>query len=629
MLPVNRHNQFRGEIQGLRAVAILGVLAYHCGFAMFSGGFLGVDVFFTISGYLISQLILRQLQDNSFSLKTFYIRRIRRLFPALFVTVLFTGIMALLVFPAELVQKTFQSAIAAFFSVSNFYFLSEAGYWDFSAKFKPLLHTWSLGIEEQFYLVFPLLLMFLYRKQNLSMLVKVLLMLLFLSLLLSVIITKINPHYAFYLIPFRMFEFLVGAVVCFMPDSKKLINSKVAEWLVVSSLTTIILCFVYFDQTSSFPGYLPLLPCLSCVIIIYLKNVKISQWLLGNKVMLYIGNISYSWYLVHWPLIVFYTFISPNKLTAIDKIILILASLVLSVVLYKTTESTFRYGHEKEKYFAGFAWVTLAFFCVAVINEGRFFQAKNPVQNVISLPAKVANLKRHEQWSKQCETQIFITPDRCLKPSMTKENVLVVGDSHGIDGFNIMNNAFPQYHYMLISERGCPHLFEAVKRENDSCDRSFDDIVAYLEKNSEVKHVIYSIKMDQSRLNPLLVSIERLKGMTVNVIVMGVGPWYSKQTRIAAHNSDDFLVAQSNIDQFLIKDLFKQNDQARTKISEAGAVYVDKLAYFCKQPSCMAFTLDQQEMVTYDRTHLSIGASKDFASYLVNKYDSRNFFNDK
>lgn len=624
MLSINFSQEFRKEIQGLRALAVTGVVIYHCGFEFFAGGFVGVDVFFTISGFLITNSILWSIKNKSFSITKFYVRRIRRLFPALVITLLSSCLVALVIYPPELVTKTFKSALAAFFSVSNFYFLGESGYWDFSAKFKPLLHTWSLGVEEQFYLIYPLILLFFYSKKLLR-LVAVMVSIMCLSLLSSVLWTPSQANYAFYMLPFRMFELILGGFICFLPDSKKYIGEKLAGILVVGSLMVIVLSFIYFDEISDFPGWWPLLPCLSCCLIIYLKNASISQPLLGNRCLTYIGKISYSLYLIHWPLIVFYTFLSQVKLGVDDKLILIFISFLLAIIMYKFIEAPFRYGHPKEKLAVIFAMFVLIFLAVILFRGGQIFESKNPVKGVTGLSTKMVNLKRYEKWLKQCNTKSSISPERCLKPDLVKKNVLIVGDSHGIDGYNIMSHAFPENHYMLISEKGCTHLVHA---EQSGCDRNFDYIEKYLSENTEVKYVVYSIRMDESRYKSLVKTIEKLKDHKITIIVLGIGPWYSEKNSIVAYQSDSFEEAQLKINGFLIEGLFALNQHARQVTMDAGAIYVDKLAYYCKQPSCDVFTQNKKELITYDRNHLSFAASIDFANYIADKYDYLYFFDD-
>ncbi|MCF6274706.1 MAG: acyltransferase, partial [Robiginitomaculum sp.] len=202
--------KYRPDIDGLRAVAVLAVVFYHFKIPPFSGGFVGVDIFFVISGYLITKLVMGQTKDGTFSFKIFYLRRIRRLFPALFVTLVGTLAAAAILFSPEQMARLGKVSFFALISLSNIVFWREAGYFDTDAATKPLLHTWSLGVEEQFYLVWPALIFLcvLYLKR--AHILAVLTALIVVGLLAAAYVLKKDVDAAFYLTPFRMSEFGIG-----------------------------------------------------------------------------------------------------------------------------------------------------------------------------------------------------------------------------------------------------------------------------------------------------------------------------------------------------------------------------------------------------------------------------------
>ncbi len=201
---------YRPEIDGLRAVAVLLVIFFHYQFSIFGGGYVGVDVFFVISGYLITRLIKDQVEGGNFSITSFYVRRMRRLFPALFFTLIITTLAAFLLFSAEHLERYGQSLIYALISVSNFFFWQEAGYFDLNAIVKPLLHTWSLSVEEQFYLIWPGLLLLLFYPKKSSLALLGLAIVAVGSLYLSESFLSSDPKAAFFLMPLRAFEFCIG-----------------------------------------------------------------------------------------------------------------------------------------------------------------------------------------------------------------------------------------------------------------------------------------------------------------------------------------------------------------------------------------------------------------------------------
>lgn len=332
---------YRPDIDGLRAIAVVGVLLFHFGFAPFGGGFTGVDVFFVISGFLITQNIIADLQAGSFSFETFYIRRMRRLFPALAVVWLLTLIGGFLLFAPEHFEGLGQSLIASILSISNFFFWREAGYFDAASHFKPLLHTWSLAVEEQFYLVWPAILF------GLSLLRKPVWILLFLllsgatSLILAERWLAIDPSAAFYLAPFRIIEFAMGAILVwliqFQPRRKWIL-----EVLVIAGIAMILFAFTSYTKTTPFPGVQSLLPSIGTALIIYSGTARYAGTILRLRPVVAIGLISYSLYLVHWPLLCFYRYWKYSDLSLADRIVLFLLSFVLAYFSYKFIEQPFR-----------------------------------------------------------------------------------------------------------------------------------------------------------------------------------------------------------------------------------------------------------------------------------------------
>ncbi len=210
---------YRPDIDGLRAIAVLAVVIFHLGVPGFDGGYVGVDVFFVISGFLITSIIKSKLESGDFSLRDFYSRRIRRLVPPLLVTVAATVIGAgLLLTPYDMIRFS-RSAVAAIFSLSNIVFFLEAGYWDTASELKPLLHTWSLGVEEQFYLFWPALLMLIMSARARVSFTAAMVAITVCGFALCAWYTTVNQSAAFYLLPFRVFQFSLGALVIPLGES--------------------------------------------------------------------------------------------------------------------------------------------------------------------------------------------------------------------------------------------------------------------------------------------------------------------------------------------------------------------------------------------------------------------------
>lgn len=355
--------KYLSHIDSLRAIAVLLVVLFHLDITFFQGGFIGVDVFFVISGFLITRIIKHEYeQTGSFNFKRFYIRRLRRLIPSLFLILVLVFIISFLIFsPSDFINQA-KSMVMASVALSNFHFLETSNYFDTASQFNPLLHTWSLAIEEQFYLIWPLTIFILLRIfLNKKLIPFVVIFLLALSLFYSFYTSyygisdetlnmftsdnEILPNissFQFYLLPFRVFEFLIGAILVFLPIEK--IKGNLSTGILnVLGLLLILAPAVYFNKSQVFLSTLNLIPCLGAALLIIAPPIKIFSPFLDNKYFRLIGNISYTWYLVHWPLIVFYKYFTNNSLGVVSQILLLVVSFGISYLIYKYYETPLRY----------------------------------------------------------------------------------------------------------------------------------------------------------------------------------------------------------------------------------------------------------------------------------------------
>lgn len=333
--------KYRPEIDGLRGLAVLAVLLFHLDLGL-TGGYVGVDVFFVISGFLITRIILDAQRRNQFRLKEFWIRRIRRLAPALCVlqvAVLAVGLWMLL--PREL-KDLADSSLAQVFLVSNFYFADHLNYFAGPAEFKPLLHTWSLAVEEQFYLLLPLLLVACRRTER-RRLVMLLSGIALASFALSTWGLREYPTETFFLLPTRAWELLLGSLLVFLPHRRKL-KAWLNNMLGFAGIVGIAFGAVCFDGVTPFPGPAALLPCLSTVLIIFTTtgHRTFVGRTLSWRPLVGIGLISYSLYLWHWPVIVFMKFQFGLQLAFHLKMVAIGLSLALGYFSWKYVETPFR-----------------------------------------------------------------------------------------------------------------------------------------------------------------------------------------------------------------------------------------------------------------------------------------------
>ncbi|MGJ8638556.1 MAG: acyltransferase family protein [Opitutaceae bacterium] len=342
----NTNNSYRPEIDGLRALAVVPVVLYHLGIAM-PGGYVGVDIFFVISGYLITGIILKELDQGNFSMLTFYERRVRRILPA-FTFMMFGVLLAAwyLFLPYEMEQLGKHLTEVSIF-LSNFWLKARAGdYWSPGVENFPLLHTWSLAVEEQYYLFIPPLMILLFRWQRNH--IKHWMWFGFIvSLTYCIFTTPHQPAAAFYLLPARSWELIMGSLLYLYSNNPgaTVKRKTTSQSFALIGLSMVIISFFTLNSETQFPGYAALLPTFGAALIIYTNRSKLNGVgkLLALTPLRAIGLISYSLYLWHWPLIVFFkAYRYPAHLTKIDQVIILVLSIALAVFSWKFVEQPFR-----------------------------------------------------------------------------------------------------------------------------------------------------------------------------------------------------------------------------------------------------------------------------------------------
>lgn len=342
--------KYRPEIDGLRALAVLAVLFYHVGLG-FPGGYIGVDIFFVISGFLITSLIIKEVEQDKFSFIQFYERRIRRILPASTVMIFLTVVMGwFLLLPSDFIGLGKSVVSQAFFS-SNIYFWRNTNYFAEAAELQPLLHMWSLAVEEQFYMIMPFLIYGFMKVAKLgtrAKLIFVLTIMFVISFALSVLTVSNMPAFTFYLLPTRAWEMLVGSIVALIPVVGFLKQRSVREVLVfIGILGMVMPCFLYTKDTV-FPGLAALPPCLGTALFIIGSSpqsninlpfmAKFFTW----RPIIFIGLISYSLYLWHWPLVAFSNYWALEEFSTLYKWSLVALSLILGIASWRFVETPFR-----------------------------------------------------------------------------------------------------------------------------------------------------------------------------------------------------------------------------------------------------------------------------------------------
>lgn len=333
---------YRPEIDGLRALAVIPVLLFHANLGI-QGGYVGVDVFFVISGFLITSILLRDIVTDRFSFVAFMERRIRRIVPAMLTTVAATMVVSWFVLLPDDYKRLGKAAISQVFMVSNIYHWSVAGYFGQSAESLPLLHTWSLSVEEQYYLILPALLVTV-GWWNKALIPKAIVLVCVASFVLGCWSTPRYSNFSFYMLPVRAWELLLGSILASMGGAWLSNRKWLREAVSLGGLMAIIAAMATFKPTTSFPGYHAALPCLGAVAFIWANGrcLTRSGSLLASLPIRFVGKISYSLYLVHWPIFVLYRYWIGEDLTATASVGMIVASFAAAVVQWRVVEQPFR-----------------------------------------------------------------------------------------------------------------------------------------------------------------------------------------------------------------------------------------------------------------------------------------------
>jgi peptidoglycan/LPS O-acetylase OafA/YrhL len=333
---------YRRDIDGLRAIAVLAVVLFHFGVPGVTGGFVGVDVFFVISGFLITSIIWRERQAGHFSFLDFWARRARRILPALIVMMLASLVIGWFLLAPKDYEELGRSIHNQVIFISNLFFMRQDGYFETASDMKPMLHTWSLSVEEQFYIAFPLLLALL--STWLKPWRSALFVLLLVSFAASVWAVSHAPEKAFFLLPMRAWELLAGAMLAVLPVRAQRVSLGLAQTVSLISLGLILVAVFGYDADTAFPGAAALLPVLGVVGLIWAngQHTTLVGRLLGSRVLVGIGLISYSWYLWHWPVLVFGKYASIFGLTLWELTALFFLSLLLGYGSWRFVEGPFR-----------------------------------------------------------------------------------------------------------------------------------------------------------------------------------------------------------------------------------------------------------------------------------------------
>jgi len=606
-----RHSEYRPDIDGLRAVAVLLVVFYHLKTAKCTGGFIGVDAFFVISGYLLSSIIIADLDGGRFSLSDFYERRIRRIFPALLVLLSAVTVFGcVMLLPAEL-KRCAESLLAATFSVSNFYFWRHTGYFDATNGLSPLIHTWSLAVEEQFYLILPLVLRLL-RPLSRSKRVQVLSLIALASLVGSAIGAEKNDSAAFYLLPARAWELLLGTLLALYPARHQL-SSGLRNFASFLGLALIIAPgFAYSDNTP-FPGLAAIPPCLGTALVIFAgggpsHSITIASRLLSVQPLRWIGLISYSLYLWHWPLIVLShtdTDVGNSIPPRLLKLCLLALSLGVAFLSWRFVELPFRYGRFRpsRRLVFRFAVVGTAVLGAVAFSLMRF----NGIPGRWSGEAvRVADYLDYNPDDQFRQGACFIDGDRgqrfnaavCLKENPAQKSYLLVGDSHAASLWYGLSKTLADRNLMQATAAGCkplvedgtvPRIFDRISQRQSQCQH----LMAYIFKDYLPSHppdtLLISARWVPEDLTGLRRTIKWAARFGIKVVVFGPMVEYDTPLpRLLAVSlqRNDMSIPHRHM---LLANWLLDAQMARLADSETGAKYISLIAPVCERYNCASY----------------------------------------
>ncbi len=633
---------YRKEIDGLRALAVLPVILFHAGFESFSGGFVGVDVFFVISGYLITSIIIFELELEKFSLAKFYERRARRILPALFfITLTSVPFAWFLLLPSDLKDFS-QSLVAISLFSSNFLFYTESGYFEVASELKPLLHTWSLAVEEQFYLFFPLFLILLWRwGKNWTLFA--LGTIFFLSLALAQWTTYAMPTASFYLLPTRCWELLLGSFAAFYLYKSESINLKkglveTGGWF---GLVLIIFAVFTYNESTPFPGFYALIPTLGTLLIILLANgeTTIGKFI-GNKLFVFVGLISYSAYLWHQPILAFarhYGIADSNKLIFF---LLSLSALFLAYFSWKFIEMPFRdnskiskkkvlifsllgsvfimsiglYGHKKNG--------DLGQLSEAQTSLLDFYENKIPAWNYITkeeiskkfrYDCDFYDIQKYRSGNITRVPVSKISKSCFMKQVQGSKVIFIWGDSHAQQLYYGLSKVLPiGYEILQVASSSCSAQLVTKKSSIDYCDQS--NWFA-LETIKKVKpHVVIIGQRSDHDSIKIKKLAKSLKEIGVNkVIHTGPSPkWVPSLPTVVARMLPTSTTLQDRTFYGLDEGSIKLDKKVKNELINSEYVdYVSLIDFLCNEEGCLTHykPYSEDSLTSWDQTHLTPIAS--------------------
>ncbi len=611
---------YRRDIDGLRAVAVLVVVFHHMGLGWFGGGFIGVDIFFVISGFLIGGLLMSELNETGrIDFRHFYERRIRRILPALLSVVLVTCLGSYLLLSPDDLLRVAQSVPGALLFFANHHFWSATNYFVAQSSANPLLHTWSLAVEEQFYIALPLLLILTAAHRY----ARAILWwgILPASLVTSQWLLSTDPTAAFYLLPSRLWELLLGVIIAVAPRLE--MNRYAATVLSLVAAGAIAAAVVFISDTVPFPGVVALAPCVAAAWLIYIGHSPTPlHRLLAFKPVRGIGLISYSLYLWHWPILQFFKYLSKAPLNTTQLVAYVAVCLLLSVVSWKWIETPFRKRGVHTFRAMLLLLVSLTMLCLcfayyAIHTKGipsRFPESRPQAERGITLDRFPCNLTGKIRFEE--------IPEMCFEFSDTKLNVLLWGDSHAGHYYHGLAGLAKQLPMAItqITPSSCPPFYKASTPGTPFCIDNNDKVIDLV--NRGVFDVVILSGMWGTYMSltgehdtPVIELLDHLHVPNTQLIFIGPGIGFDRNLLEAtAPRTTTFAFLQHllfNPEDLTIHTntgLFLTDKRLRSHVTRPGLEYISVLDTMCRGQHCDHLT-PEGDLLVWDTNHLTTKGS--------------------
>jgi len=603
--------KYRAEIDGLRALAVLPVILFHAGFESFSGGFVGVDVFFVISGYLITTIIISEMAKGNFSIVNFYERRARRILPAMFFVIAVSLPFAWFWLGPSDLKDFGQSLVAVSTFSSNILFWRESGYFDTVAELKPLLHTWSLAVEEQYYVIFPIFLMLTWRL-GVQWVVTLLAIIFLLSLSLAQWGAYNNPFAAFFLLPTRGWELLVGVFAAFyLKYNTHLKSQPLNQFLSLLGFSMIAYSIIVFNKTTPFPGLYALIPTLGTGLLILCAVPKtFIHSLLSMKSIVGIGLISYSAYLWHQPLLAFARHRLLGEVPDLLLIVLCITSLVMAWFSWHFVEKPFRHKLIlKRKFIFAFSSLGISFLLLTGLwlnaTDGGLVYYSPEKQKALS------NFINANDYTERQHREITL---KKFNKTDNKKDILIIGDSHSQDLANMvfeaeLNNTY-EFSAFYISN-SCGVLM--IDRENLKirptvhCNKETLFLNNALVNQMLAADEIWVVaRWRNDDLNYMKESLENILSVNTNLMVFGTK--YLGSVNSKWYIDNDLSLWKKSFLHEGDRDIFKETAMINDSLLEItkllGVKFINTQGLVCNSNDFCSNYVDGN-IISYDGSHLT------------------------